>query len=75
MGELRILDPTHGDLKVIWDPNNENEVEAARNQFNELLRKGHQAFAVDKVGEKAKEVKRFDPEMGKVILSPPVKGG
>ena len=36
MGELRVLDKELGDLKIIWDPNNQEEVAAARKAFDEL---------------------------------------
>lgn len=77
MGQLRVLDPEAGDLKTIWDPENEDEVAAARAQFDVLVKKKkYQAFQVgDKKGEKAKEIKEFDPTAGKIILSPPVAGG
>lgn len=74
MGELRILG-REGDTKVIWDPSNDDEVEAAEEQFDSLLDKGFLAFSVKKNGEKGKQIRDFDPEAGKVILIPPVVGG
>jgi len=76
MGEMRVLDPK-GDLKVIWDPENDDEVEAAKNQFNELVKeKGFAAFEVGLGGKKSnKHVRKFDPDMGKLIMVPAIAGG
>ena len=60
MGELRVVDPT-GDSKLIWDPKNEEEVEAAENMFDELMEKHFQAFTVKKDGSKGRMLKKFDP--------------
>ena len=74
MGELRVFG-TGGDTKVIWDPDNEDEVGAAEEQFDSLIEKGFTAFSVKKDGEKHKKVTKFDPSMGKIILVPRIAGG
>jgi len=74
MGELRILGK-EGDTKVIWDPENRDEVKAAREQFDALKGKGFLAFEVKNKGDKGSEIKKFDPEAGKIILTPPIMGG
>lgn len=38
-----------GDLKVIWDSDKPDEVEAARKQFNEMTKKGYVGFKVGDV--------------------------
>ena len=43
MGEMAVMDRVAGDLKVIWDPDKADEVEAARDQFNTLTGKGYLA--------------------------------
>lgn len=72
--ELCVLDAT-GDSKQIWDPDNPAEVEAARTTFNSLKAKGYIAYSVDKGGEKGEIMNSFDPLCGKIILSPPMRGG
>jgi len=47
MGELRILGK-EGDTKVIWDPDNKDEVKAAREQFDTLKAKKFLAFRVSR---------------------------
>lgn len=74
VGTLAVLDHS-GDTKTIWDSDNQDEVDAARLQFDALLKKGYLAFKVKKDGEKGEAVKSFDPEAEKYILTPPVRGG
>jgi hypothetical protein len=76
MGELRILDPKAGDLKVIWNPDNPDEVCAAKEQFDNLRKKGYMAWNVGRLGKKGdNEITEFDPELEKMIITPPVKKG
>jgi hypothetical protein len=64
-----------GDTKLIWDSDNEIEVETARDTFNKLTKKGFKAFAVRKKGEQGEMVTEFDPDMEKIILAAPISGG
>jgi len=75
MSELRIMDKDAGDLKVIWDKTNADEVEAAENQFDSLIKKGFIAYSVDKKGETGKVVRKFDPDAEKIIMIPAIQGG
>lgn len=74
MGEMRWLSE-EGDLKVIWNPDNEDEIDAARDQFDRLIKKGYKAFSVKKDGNQGKEIKTFDEEAGKIIMTPGLVGG
>jgi hypothetical protein len=75
MGEMRILS-TEGDTKVIWDSENDDECDAAEAQFNSLKKKGYQAFEVGKRGKKTDErVDEWDPDLGKLIMVPGMRGG
>lgn len=75
MGEMRILKP-QGDLKVMWDAKKENEVKAARDQFERLTRDGkYKAYSVKKEGEKDQQINKFDPDAEKIILAPAIMGG
>lgn len=74
MGELRIMGH-EGDTKVIWDPENTDEVEAAEEQFDKLTDKGFLAFKVKKDGDKGRKITKFDPDTGKIIMAPPIVGG
>lgn len=72
--ELNVLDTT-GHSRTIWDPNVPAEVEAAKATFDGLRAKGYIAYQVKKDSEAGEIMRTFDPEAGKMILSPPLRGG
>lgn len=73
--ELAVMDKS-GDTKLMWDKDNEDEVEAARTTFNKLKKKGFFAYTVtDKDGSKGKLIKEFDPDAQKIIMSPVMVAG
>ena len=74
MGEMRVMS-TLGDTKIIWDPKNEDESDAAEDQFENLLAKGFKAFKVKKDGKAGVNVKKFNPDESMYILVPEIKGG
>lgn len=74
MGELKIISE-EGDTKVVFDPENKDEVKAAKKQFDDLISKGFSAFKVKKSGEKGKKITQFDKESGRIILVPQMQGG
>jgi len=75
MGEMRILS-TEGDTKVVWNPDNDDECDAAEAQFNSLKKKGFTAFEVGRRGKKSDEkVTEWDPDLGKLIMVPQMQGG
>jgi hypothetical protein len=73
-GTMAVLDET-GDVKTVWDSENETEVAAARKQFDDLKAKGFLAYKVDRKGEKGEVIRRFDPDAEAIILAPPMVGG
>lgn len=73
--ELAIMDTT-GDTKVLWDPENEDEVSGARAQFDLLVGKGFSAFRVrGEKGEPGEQIRTFDPRAGRIVLIPALAGG
>lgn len=73
---MAIMDPSAGDLKIIWDPGNKAEVKAAKDQFDALIKKGqHLAYKVTAKGGKGEQIREFDPEAEKIILAPALRGG
>lgn len=72
--EMAVMDQT-GDTKLIWDEDNDVEVEAARTMFNSLKKKGYLAYSVDKKGEKGTQMSEFDASVEKIIMAPQMKGG
>lgn len=74
LGTMRIIDAT-GDTKLIWDSDNEAEVENARRSFNDLKKKKYNAYSVKKDGEKGSVITEFDPNAEKIIMAPQMAGG
>ena len=72
--ETCVMDRT-GDTRTIFDPNNPVEVEAARETFKTLKKKGYIAYSVKKDGDKGEVMDEFDATAGKSILAPPMRGG
>lgn len=75
MGELRVMDAKEGDLKLIWDSENEDEVELAEKQFDAAKKKNFLAFRGKKDGSKGKLMEKFDPDAERIVMTPPVAGG
>lgn len=74
-GWLEILDHT-GDSKLIWDRHNRDEVDAAQAMFDSLTRKRYLAFQAEgDDGRKGKQISKFDPNMERIIMVPPMVGG
>ena len=72
---MQVMDRT-GDTKYVWDRNNETDVAVARAAFNEAKKRGHIAFKVDKEGNKtAEQITEFDPNLERIIMAPPMRGG
>lgn len=75
MGELRIMDPGAGDIKVGWNPENEEEVKIAEKQFNEMLKKKFKCYRMFGDGQKGEEMTKFDKFAEKILFIPPMVGG
>ncbi|KKK92330.1 hypothetical protein LCGC14_2704040 [marine sediment metagenome] len=75
MPEMRIMGGK-GDTKIIWDKDSPEEVENARNTFNDLKEEGYLAYEVDEDdASKGKVIRRFSAKAEKMILAPPMAGG
>jgi hypothetical protein len=76
-GELRLLDSSAGGLRVFWDRGNRAEVEAVREQSEELREKGFPAFRSEREGAgcQGQVLECFDPAAERVILILPLGGG
>jgi hypothetical protein len=65
-----------GDQRQTWNPDNETETKLAKKAFDNAKKEGFIAYTVDPDTGRAGEVMRtFDPQAGKVIMRPPVRGG
>lgn len=74
-GVMEIMDAGKGDVKVMWDSDNEAETQSARAQFDALTKKGYAAFRVSKKGEPGERIRNFDPSAEAIILAPAIQGG
>lgn len=74
-GELAIMDKT-GDTKLMWTVGNQAEMDAAKELFEKLRKQGYLAYkAVGEKGDKGEVLTSFDPEAGRIIMVPALKGG
>jgi hypothetical protein len=65
-----------GDTRHIWDPENPDEVAAAKALYDKLVgEKRYRAYSVMPNGDKSAGVREFDPAAEKLIFSPPLQGG
>lgn len=71
---LHVIDQT-GDTKLIWDDENSDEAKAAKKLFKDLKEKGFIAYTVSEGGDKKDIIHEFDPNLGAIIMIPPMKGG
>lgn len=67
---------TPGDTKLMWNSDNDDEVEAARATFDKLTKKGYVAFRAEgKDGHQGEKINKFDAEAERIILIPKMQGG
>lgn len=71
---LHVLDHT-GDTRTLWNPENQAEVDAAKETFTRLKKKGYLAYSVDESGERGEVIREFDPTAGRIIMAPQLVGG
>ena len=75
-GVMSMMTPKHGDLRVMWDRNNNDEVAAARASFDQMIAEGHIAYkAVGKKGDRGEVMRTFDPSAERIIMVKQNQGG
>jgi hypothetical protein len=81
MSIMEVMDPT-GHTTVTWNPEVPASVTDARREFQDLIRRGYEAFRMNVVSEngviveeKGDRIRAFDPAAGKVIMFPQLRGG
>ena len=74
MGELAIISPT-GSQKATWNPDNSDEINKAKQQFQHYLDQGYSAFHLSDTGGEGKKIMSFDALAEKVIMVPKLGGG
>jgi hypothetical protein len=78
-GVISKLTSDDGDFRIPWDPANPDQVENARQAFNDLRASG---YAIYQVGERRRGrepertlVRQFDPAAGQLVAVRPNRGG
>jgi hypothetical protein len=76
-GKLRLSDPGGGDMRVFWDRDNRDEVEAVRKQSEELRGKGFLASPPEseEAGCEGQVLECCDPTAERITLIRPLGGG
>lgn len=82
MGDLRVMKPNHGDIRLMWDKDNRDEIAVARTAFDEAMaqrgprgQRLNTAYRVLRNGEPGDIVTEFDPNAEKLIVAPQMSGG
>jgi hypothetical protein len=74
-GIMETMDSS-GDLKLMWDRNNADEVQHARETFNNLTKaKAHVAFVAKADGSQGRRMDEFDPAAERMIMVKQYQGG
>ena len=71
---MRIAD-RNGDTTVSWETTNQEQVAAAQQQFEALVKQGFTAYAFKNAGEAGEVTKTFNPEVERILVMPQVVGG
>lgn|SRR5262245_58376252 len=77
LGKSFISIPDHtGDLRLMWDPRDKDEVKAAKEAFHKGKKQGMLGYSVGDDGEQTGEViHEFDPSLSKIIMTKQLAGG
>lgn len=72
---MAITDAT-GDTKILWSKDNQDEIDNAKRTFDDMKKKGYQAFSVvGKKGEQGEQMRTFDEDAERIIFTKQMAGG
>lgn len=74
VGEMSIMDRS-GHKQLNWNLDRLEEVAAAKETFDALIKEGYSAFASTTTAEPKHTIKEFDPTMKDVVMVPRTVGG
>jgi hypothetical protein len=74
IGQMNIMDRS-GHKELTWDTEKLDEILAAQQTFDNLMKKGYSAFGSKKKAETKYLVREFDPTMEELVLVPKTVGG
>lgn len=64
-----------GDMKIEWDPQNADQVTAAKSTFKAMKDKGYAAFKLSATGGQGEQIRDFDATAQRIIMVPAIRGG
>ncbi len=74
-----VMNRTHekdgGDMKILWDPEVDSEVDMARETFRKMRAKGLVAYSVSKKGDKDEVTHEFHKQLRALVFAPALAGG
>jgi hypothetical protein len=74
LGEMNIMDSS-GHKQVNWNTDRLDEILAAKESFDSLVKNGYVGFASKKKMEPKHLIREFDPTMEEVVMVPRIVGG
>jgi len=75
MGAIKKLDQT-GHSILRWDQRDRLSIEDAEKMFDDLKKQGYIAYEYSPIASgKGRVIKKFDPYLNEIIMTPPVAGG
>ncbi|WP_161603765.1 hypothetical protein [Noviherbaspirillum massiliense] len=74
VGEMSIMDRS-GHKQLTWNMDKLEEIAAAKETFDTLVKQGYSAFGSKTKTEAKHTVKEFDPTMEEVVMVPRTVGG
>lgn len=74
IGEMNIMDSS-GHKQLKWNTDKLDEIAAAKDTFDTLVKKGYTAFGSETKSEPKHTIKEFDPTMEELVMVPRTVGG
>jgi hypothetical protein len=74
VGEMSVMDGT-GHSTLTWTADDPDRIAAAREAFDNLIRKGYSAFGSKAKTDAKHALDRFDPTMEELVMVPRTVGG
>jgi|HubBroStandDraft_3_1064219.scaffolds.fasta_scaffold310227_1 hypothetical protein len=78
-GVISKLTSDDGDFRFTWDPSDPQDVQNARDAFNDLRRGGYAAYNIEGEGRgragRRTVITEFDPQAGQIVVVRPNRGG
>ena len=74
IGRMSIMDRS-GHKELTWDMARQDEILAAKETFEQLMKKGYAAFGSRQKADARRLVREFDPSLEELVIVPRTVGG